>query len=205
MIKYLTQSEGLQYVHNGMSAVIRHSSLQIYRGDERGHSLSPPILPLTLSFNFFLCPSLCLSNSPVPGTFLSLFLSVCVFFSAPDCAALWYTGSSPRPGSLLCCLWKSKVFTSHFLPFLLKISSRPSYLHRPGFLWDGEEREECTEGRRFKVCVKFISPPVIFPFLWPKFIILYSALFSFLFQPLCMSNDSCTFVSPLMAFCQFAV
>lgn len=158
MAKYLTQSEGLQYVHNGMSAVIRHSSLQRYRGDE---SLSPPILPLTLPFNFFLCLSLYLSSSPVLGTLLSLFLSVCVSFSAPDCSALWYTGSSPRPGSLLCCLWKVKSSLHISCLSCLKLAAGCPYLRRPGFLWDGEEREECTERRRIKVCVKSISPPVI--------------------------------------------
>lgn len=190
MAKYLTQSEGLQYVHNGMSAVIRHGSLPRYRGDERRHSLSPPILPLTLPFNFFLSLSLCLSNSPVLGTLLSLFLSVCVSFSAPDCSAQWYTGSSSRPGSLLCCLWKSKVFTSHFLPFLLKISSRLSLSPqtRVPVGWRGKGgvyREEENQG----VCEIHFSSCHLSSFPWPKFIIFYCSLFSFLFQSLSMNND----------------
>lgn len=109
---------------------------------------------------------------------LSLFLSVCVFFSAPDCTTLWYTGSSPRPGSLLCCLWKSKVFTSHFLPFLLKISSRlslspqtrvPVGWRGKGGVYRGEENQGVCEIHFFSC--HFSS------FLWPKFIILLCPIF----------------------------
>jgi len=156
MAKYLTQFEGL-YVHNRMSAVIRHSSLQRYRGDERGYSLSPPILPLTLPLNFFLCLSLCLSNSPVVGTLLSLFSLSVSLFQPQHCGT-----QDPLQGQgcySVCGKAKSSLHISCLS--CLKLAAGCPYLCRPGFLWDGEEREECTERRRIKVCVKSISPPVI--------------------------------------------
>ncbi len=146
----------------------------------------------TLPFNFFLCLSLCLSNSSIPGTLLSHFLFVCVSFSVPDCSAMWHTGSSPRPGSLLCCLWKSKVFTSHFLPFLRKISSRLSLSTqtRVPVGWRGKGggyREEESQGVCEIICSYHLSP-----FPWPKFIIFYFSLFLFHFQTLGMNNVGCT-------------
>lgn len=163
------------------------------RGDERGHSLSPPILPLTLSFNFFLCPSLCLSNSPVPGTFLSLSFSLSVSFFQPQTAQHCGT-QDPLQGQDLYSVVCGKAKSSLHISCLscLKLAAGCPYLHRPGFLWDGEEREECTEGRRIKVYVKSISSPVIFPLSFGQNSSFYSALFSFLFQPLGMSNDICT-------------
>lgn len=111
-----------------MSAVIRHHSLQRNGGDQRGHSLSPPTVSSSHSrfqlFLVFLPVCVQLSSSRDPPLSLSFCLSVCVALFQPQTVQLRLTGSSPRPGSLLCCLWKSKVFTSRFLPFLCKISSR---------------------------------------------------------------------------------
>lgn len=157
-----------------------------YTGETRRDTVSPLQFFLSLFLFTFSCVPLCVYPTPQfqgPSS-LSCSLSVS-FFLAPDCAALWYTGSSPRPGSLLCCLWKSKVFTSHFLPFLLKISSRLSLSPqtRVPVGWRGKGgvyREEENQG----VCEIHFSSCHFSSFLWPKCIIFYSALFSFLFQPL---------------------
>ncbi len=157
MVKYLTQSEGLQYLHKIMSAVIRHSSLQRYRGDERGQSLSPPnLLFFHSSFELFLVSlSLCLSNScNSRDPPLSLSLCLGLFFSPRLLNTVVHRILSKAGVATLLFCGKAKSSLHISCLSCVKLAAGCPYLRRPGFLWDGEEREEGTERRRVKVYVK---------------------------------------------------
>ncbi len=164
MVKYLTQPEGLQYLHKIMSAVIRHSSLQRYRGDERGQpaafSLPSKSFVLSLFLLTFSCVSLSVSiqlrNSRDPP--LSLSLCLCLFFSPRLLNTVVHRILSKAGVTTLLFCGKAKSSLHISCLSCVKLAAGCPYLRRPGFLWDGEEREEGTERRRVKVYVKSFAP-----------------------------------------------